>query len=91
MHMTHGKKGSQRQMKPVILTFWPNWSGQGGEPSITFEGDDGKWYRLHFNSIDEAKEMLSQAHIAYGNVCNQVALDELKSRYRCPTEENAND
>lgn len=81
MRFEHGKKGSQRKLKPIELTFVPNWSGQGGEPYITMEGDDGKWYSLHLDSITEAKALLSQAHIAYGNVCDKEAMDELKAQF----------
>lgn len=78
MRLEHGKKGSQRKMKPIQLKFFPNWGGQGGTPYITMEGDDGKWYMLHFNGEEEAREMLSQAHIAFHNICDERILDDLK-------------
>ncbi len=81
MRLERRRHNSQRPLSPVELEFHPNWSGQGGEPYITFKGVDNIWYFLHFESIDEAKAMLSQAHIAYGNVCDKIAMDELKAQH----------
>lgn len=68
-------------MAPIELTFLPNYVGDGGEPFITMEGSDRKWYMLCLDSIEEAKVLLSQAHIAYGNICEQDALNTLKESY----------
>lgn len=81
MRLEHGKKGSQRKMKPIQLTFQPNWGGQGGVPYITMEGDDGKWYMLHFDDEAECREMLSQAHIAFHNICDEANIEHLKRQF----------
>lgn len=78
MRLEHGKKGSPRRMKPIRLKFWPNWGGQSGTAYITMEGDDNKWYTLHFEDTEEAREMLSQAHIAFHNIHNNLILEDLK-------------
>ena len=80
MKLEHGKKGSRRKMKPIELTFFPNWGGQGGVPYITMEGDDGKWYTLHFDSVEECREMLSQAHIVFHNMNDELVLNDLKEK-----------
>lgn len=80
MRLEHGKKGSHRKMRPIELKFLPNWGGQSGTPYITMEGDDNKWYMLHFEDAEEAREMLSQAHIAFHNINDNLILEDLKRR-----------
>ncbi len=59
--------GSQRTKAPVKLNFWPNVTGQGGEPHLMFRNEAGDWVWLTFDSEDEVRELLSQAHIIHHN------------------------
>lgn len=62
------KNGSQRRGKEQHLSFWPNITGQGGDPHITFrDKTTGEWLWLEFDSRTEVLELLSQAHIVHHN------------------------
>lgn len=84
MHLVVRKKGSQRAMAPVKLEFEYNSAGQGGVPYLTFSGADGKYYMIHFENIEEARTLLSQAHIVWANVCDEEALNTIKRQHGVP-------
>lgn len=68
MKLVKRKQGSQRTSRPITLTTSPNFSGQGGYDFISFYDKENKtWYSIHPESIDEVKELMSQAHILYHN------------------------
>lgn len=78
MHLVTRRKGSQRRANSIPITFEPNFSGQGGVPFMTLIGEDDKYYMIHFDGIEEARQLLSHAHIVWANVCEEEALNTLK-------------
>lgn len=68
MKLVKRKYGSQRASRPVSLTLSPNFSGQGGYDFISFYDKENEiWYSILPESMDEVKELMSQAHILYHN------------------------
>ena len=66
MRLHRRKHGSQRPAQPKTATFLANYAGQGGNTELGFKiGEEYIWFV--FESDDEVKELLSQAHIIHHN------------------------
>lgn len=89
MYLVTRKKGAQRSSKPIELTFCPNFTGQGGEALVTLLGSDGRYYILAIDSLEEGKELLSQAHIAYHNVVDKLHKAEVIAEFLKPKEKSS--
>lgn len=62
------KHGSQREYKPRQVEFYDNFSGQGGTKELILWDEVSKEYIiLEFESEDEVRKLLSQAHIIFHN------------------------
>jgi hypothetical protein len=90
MKLVVSKKGSQRASAPVRVEFVPNWAGQGGIATLTFEGDDGKYYTFSFANLEEVRELLSQSHIVWHNFRQEEELNDLKRLYGILPPKEAN-
>ena len=66
MQLTIRRKGSQRASKPISVTLYPNYAGQGGPPVLILESDLS-YYTLEPETMDEVKQVMSQAHILHHN------------------------
>jgi hypothetical protein len=66
MKLIKRRRGSTRTSKPVSFKFHPNYAGQFGLPDITLETED-QYLILVFETEDEVRELLSQAHIVNAN------------------------
>lgn len=63
------RSASQRKSKERQLVFVPNWGGQGGSANIALHDKvEDVYYILEPTTIEEARELLSQAHICYANM-----------------------
>jgi hypothetical protein len=60
------RKGSQRTSKPTKVEFYPNYSGQDGLKDLILVTDQ-EYLTLEFESEEEVKQLLSQAHIIHHN------------------------
>ena len=86
MKLMTGKIGSQRSAEPVKVEFFPNYTGQGGQPFLQIEEEGvvgearkGKRYwLLSFESPEEVRQLLSQAHIVHHNFYDELRLNEAK-------------
>lgn len=68
MKLRKRKNGSQREGKASDIKFWPNLTGQGGEPHLMFRDQEtGEWIWIEFETEEEVRELLSQAHIVHHN------------------------
>lgn len=56
----------QRPGVPIPVRFEPNLAGQGGGATLTLR-TAAKWIVLHFETEEEVRELLSQAHIIHHN------------------------
>lgn len=66
MKMWTRKTGSQRRSRPQTVEIQPNWCGQGGSQNLTIKTEDG-WMVLEPESEAETRQLLSAAHIVFGN------------------------
>jgi hypothetical protein len=60
------RKSSQRAAAPITVTFYPNFAGQNGLPVLILESEE-MYYTLEPESLDEVKQVMSQAHILHHN------------------------
>jgi hypothetical protein len=58
--------GSQRPSTTEDMSFKPNFAGQGGNPYLVLRTGN-KYHIIHFETAEEVKELLSQAHIIHHN------------------------
>ena len=62
MKLITRRKNSQRSGAPISVQFYPNFAGQNGLPVLILESDE-MYYTLEPESLDEVKQVMSQAHI----------------------------
>lgn len=67
MFLVKRKHGSQRASKPVSVKLDPNWSGQGGSRAIHMQTPEGDWISLVPETVEDVRELMSQAHILHHN------------------------
>ncbi|MCK9361763.1 hypothetical protein M0Q28_06105 [Patescibacteria group bacterium] len=60
------RKNSQRASAPIPVSFYPNYSGQGGLPLLILESDQ-TYYTLEPETLDEVRQVMSQVHILHHN------------------------
>jgi hypothetical protein len=60
------RHSSQRASAQEDMSFEPNFAGQGGYPYLALRAGD-KYHIIHFETAEEVKELLSQAHIIHHN------------------------
>lgn len=63
------KQGSQQRKAGRTIHFLPNWAGQGGmkELVLVIEGERDEYLTIEFESEEEVRVLLSQAHIVFQN------------------------
>jgi hypothetical protein len=66
MKLTIRRKNSQRSAAPILVSFYPNYSGSGGLPLLILESDS-TYYTLEPETLDEVRQVMSQAHILHHN------------------------
>lgn len=88
MHMTRRKFGSQRLSKSVPFVFEPAFTGEGGEPALVLKTDT-EYIILTFEDLEEAKQLLSSAHITYHNVVDEMHKVEYIQKLTQPKIEGA--
>jgi hypothetical protein len=77
MQLTRRKSGSQRTSKMVPFEFAPNFVGQGGTPTLTLHlTESDEYITLYFDNLEEGKRLLSEAHITYHNVVDELHKEE---------------
>lgn len=64
MYLTSTKKYAGRKQRPAA--FEANFVGQGGSNKLILKLDN-EWLVIHFETGEEVKQLLSQAHIIYAN------------------------
>lgn len=67
MKLVKRMHGSQRASKHKNVEFEPNFAGQNGAPFLTFKTEEGQYLMFHFESLDELRELSSQAAILWHN------------------------
>lgn len=58
---------SAKQNKPTFVKFLPNKAGQGGSKNLYLQAANGRLITIRFETAEEVKELLSQAHIIHHN------------------------
>ena len=66
MKLTIRRKNSQRAAAPISVALYPNYSGSGGLPLLILESDQ-TYYTLEPETLDEVRQVMSQAHILHHN------------------------
>lgn len=71
------RKNSQRAASPIPVSFYPNYSGSGGLPVLILESDS-TYYTLEPETLDEVRQVMSQAHILHHNFPIETGMKEKK-------------
>jgi hypothetical protein len=69
------RKNSQRAASPISVAFYPNYSGSGGLPLLVLESDQ-TYYTLEPETLDEVRQVMSQAHILHHNFPAETGTKE---------------
>ena len=57
--------GSQRAKTPLKLSLFPDGSG---DPVVVLRDDEGNWFTLAPESMEEMRALLSAVHVAHHNM-----------------------